>query len=206
MIISNWKDSEEALKKWGIFPVNNVPKEVVDYLTNNVSDEYANKILAGHIKEEYKYKDWPPFVENFILSNIDNPVSLQWMAKNKTLSKDANLYLKSLWINFQKKHEFNPIHDHTGIYSFIIFLKIPYKLENEDKIFPTVAGDCSTSRLSFLVIDYMGDIFELKLNVDKSFENKMLIFPSTLKHLVYPFYSSDEYRVTVSGNVSFWIG
>lgn len=202
MNMTHWQDSITALEKWGLQPINDVPKDVIDYLNNNVSDKKANSILAGHIKEEYSYKDWPPFVENFILSKIDGPVLNQWIGKNKTLSKDVPLYLKSLWINFQKKHEFNPVHDHTGILSFIIFLKIPYTLEDEDRFFPTPAGDYSTSRLSFLLTDYLGDIFELKLNVDKSFENKMIIFPSPLKHMVYPFYSTDEHRVTVSGNIS----
>jgi len=204
MNITHWQDSEVVLKKWGILPIDNVPKDVIDYLNNNVSDEHANSILAGHIKEEYSYKDWPPFVENFILSNINSeePTLGQWLGKNKTLSKNVPLYLKSLWVNFQKKHEFNPLHDHTGLFSFIIFLKIPYNLEDEDKFFPQPAGDYSTSRLSFVLTDYLGDVFELKLNVDKSFENKMIMFPSPLKHMVYPFYSTDEHRVTVSGNIS----
>ena len=31
---------------------------------------------------------------------------------------------------------------------------------------------------------------------------KMLLFPSSLHHMVYPFYNSDEERVTISGNIS----
>ena len=28
-------------------------------------------------------------------------------------------------MNYQKQYEFNPLHDHSGIYSFVIFVKIP---------------------------------------------------------------------------------
>ena len=38
------------------------------------------------------------------------------------------------------------------------------------------------------------------------FENKMLIFPANFKHEVYPFYTSDEERITVSGNIKFFNG
>ena len=31
---------------------------------------------------------------------------------------------------------------------------------------------------------------------------KMILFPSKIYHQVYPFYTSDEYRISISGNVS----
>jgi hypothetical protein len=34
-------------------------------------------------------------------------------------------------------------------------------------------------------------------------ENTLLLFPAKLTHAVYPFYSSDDYRISVSGNVVF---
>ena len=39
--------------------------------------------------------------------------------------------------------------------------------------------------------------------VDKSFEGKMIMFPASQYHAVYPFYTSDEERITVSGNLKF---
>ena len=37
--------------------------------------------------------------------------------------------------------------------------------------------------------------------LDKKFEGTMLFFPSWLQHQVYPFYTSDEKRVSLSGNI-----
>ena len=35
----------------------------------------------------------------------------------------------------------------------------------------------------------------------KSDEKKIIMFPAGLNHVVYPFYTSDDYRITISGNV-----
>ena len=37
--------------------------------------------------------------------------------------------------------------------------------------------------------------------VDRSYEGVMLIFPAWLQHMVTPFYTSDDYRISISGNI-----
>ena len=112
-------------------------------------------------------------------------------------------------MNFQKKHEFNPPHNHTGVFSWIIFLNIPYDLEDEDRVFPEMNINKgvipSTSRLSLLQVspNVKGGIDHVVLNVDKSFEGKIIMFPSYTQHEVFPFYTSDDYRITISGNLKF---
>ena len=39
---------------------------------------------------------------------------------------------------------------------------------------------------------------EVTLDVDESFVGKMILFDAKLPHIVYPFYTSDECRITVS--------
>jgi len=46
----------------------------------------------------------------------------------------------------------------------------------------------------------LGNIRSHDLPVDKSYEKKLLLFPATMRHSVYPFYTSDDYRISVSGN------
>ena len=54
---------------------------------------------------------------------------------NQTMSLDQgmsfDLRLRNCWVNFMKKYEFNPIHNHSGLYSFVIFVKIPFELDKE---------------------------------------------------------------------------
>ena len=37
--------------------------------------------------------------------------------------------------------------------------------------------------------------------MDKEVEGKMVLFPSSLKHCVYPFFECDETRISISGNI-----
>ena len=40
------------------------------------------------------------------------------------------------------------------------------------------------------------------LPIDKAWEGTMILFPSSLNHNVYPFYTSDDYRISISGNLN----
>ena len=53
----------------------------------------------------------------------------------------------------------------------------------------------------FVYTDIWGRISSHSLNLDKSCEGKIAIFPSVLNHIVYPFHTSDNYRISVSGNL-----
>ena len=116
-------------------------------------------------------------------------------------SEDRPFFLDSLWVNFQKRYEFNPLHTHSGLFSFIIFVNIPYDLDKETKYFSTNSQEPRTSRLVFVNNKFDGSFNEHLINVDKSFEGKMFLFRAKQAHMVYPFYTSDKYRITVSGNV-----
>ena len=39
------------------------------------------------------------------------------------------------------------------------------------------------------------------IQFDKTYEGKGFIFPAFLKHVVYPFYTTDLPRITMSGNI-----
>ena len=168
-----------------------------------------NRSLVGHIKEEYAMPGVEKSFLDFLLSNASyNKVFEQYIKTITLLSENKPLYLDSFWVNYMKKHEFNPIHDHKGLYSFVIFVKIPYDLKKEERHFKDcarshdeVTGHSDTSKFNFVNIDSGGKIVTTTVPVDKSFEGKMFMFPATQSHLVYPFYTSDDYRITVSGNI-----
>ena len=162
--------------------------------------EKANDTLVGHIKEEYHIKSFPKKFVEFLVHCTSSEVIKKQLAKLSSLSENRPLYLHSLWVNYMKKHEFNPPHDHTGVLSFIIFVKIPYNLKEEENQFP-ITKQQHTSKLGFLNTLSDGSIKLKVIDVDKSYEGKMLMFPSAQMHEVFPFYTSDDYRITVSGNL-----
>ena len=215
------------MTRWNKF-LNDVNHELVraDILATQLTDEdfrwikkevvkakkigvRKNKTLAGHIKEEYAMPGINQSFNNFLLSNAStNEVFKLYNSRLNIISEHRPIYLDSFWVNYQKKYEFNPLHDHTGVYSFIVFVKIPYDLKKEENYFPDVSPpyttegeQVQTSKLCFVNINPNGQICTTAVPADKSFEGKMFMFPSKQLHLVYPFYTSDDYRITVSGNI-----
>ena len=159
-----------------------------------------NNKLAGHIKEEYALDRPPDDIVKMLLSMIDKRFS-KYLNTVRVLTQNLPFDVADVWCNFQKKHEFNPPHRHSGVFSFVIFIKIPYSLNKESKYFTINAGNNYTSKFVFHVINKFGKIELWPLNVDKSFEGKIVFFPASQVHEVFPFYTSNNYRITVSGNI-----
>jgi hypothetical protein len=208
--MTNWEKNKQFLSNSEIAFFDDVPDYVLNYLRNNIirKNEYsANKNLAGHIKEEYNYENRPREIDNFFINKgLENKTLNYYINQISILTKNVPFVIDKLWCNFMKKHEFNPLHKHSGVLSFIVFLKIPYDLEDEDKVYIDVEEDTrKTSRLEFVNYNNTFGLTPRVLDVDKSFENKLLIFPANYHHQVYPFYTSNEERITVSGNVKFFI-
>jgi len=174
-------------------------KSVVEKKFDDTTDVKYNNKLAGQIEHEYKLE--PP--GNLKLFLIEAAKKYQIFFKNAKLNTETNdkIVLQSFWVNYQKKFEYNPIHSHSGILSFIIFVKIPFLLENEDKFSNTVkAKQHANGRLTFTYQTLFNNTFNHNIDIDKDYEGKMIIFPNTAFHSVNPFYTSDDYRITVSGN------
>ena len=203
--MNNFEEQRKHLNSWGIATFDDLPKEYFDWLVNNISkNDPKNSTLAGHIKEEYSYYNWPKEFEDWLIDKAQsNQPLMNYCNSISVLSENLPFYMDSLWVNLQKKYEFNPLYNHSGIWSFIIPLQIPYKLEDEDVVFPKTSykNPCA-SRLAFTVIEALGEILTIDVNMDQSYIGKVLMFPSRLQHMVYPFYTSDEYRITVSGNIA----
>lgn len=188
--------------------IDKIPDKVFNDLKLIIQDKSIkhNAYLAGNIEQEYRLDKYTSKLEKYLLDEIGNePDLMKYMNYDFNCNtEDRLLTLTSLWVNFQKKHEFNPIHNHDGIFSFIIFLQIPYLREEQKKISPGRESNLECSGLvEFIYTGFLGNIETVNFPVDKTWEQKMLIFPAKLFHCVYPFYGTDEYRITMSGNVRF---
>ena len=105
-------------------------------------------------------------------------------------------------MNYQRKNEFNQLHYHSDIAVFVLYVSIPYKIEDElqqpsDKvIYPPKA-----SLFEFVYSKIDGEIHQQNLHIDKSWEGTVIMFPAYMLHQVYPFYTSNDYRISIAGNV-----
>ena len=99
-----------------------------------------------------------------------------------------------------KEHEFNPTHSHSGAFSFVIWVKIPFDYKEEQKVYPSV-NECETAAFYFSYISPLGGQDVHYINLDSDWEWSMIFFPARMYHGVNPFYTSDEQRISISGNV-----
>jgi hypothetical protein len=118
------------------------------------------------------------------------------------LTKDVPLSLDKPWMNLQKKYEFIPNHVHDGVLSYSCWINVPYDLDKELKNNERLDY---ASLFQFSYSNILGAYANKTLPIDKTWEGKIIVFPAGLTHCVYPFYTSNDYRVSVSGNASFLI-
>jgi hypothetical protein len=115
--------------------------------------------------------------------------------------KDLQITLERIWVNMQRKGEFLPLHNHSGLYSFVIWTSVPFDISDEkDNTNNKDLIKNRTANFEFVYVDALGKINNYPIPVDNSLEGKICIFPAELQHQVYPFYSTDNVRVSVAGN------
>ena len=152
--------------------------------------------LAGVIKEEYAYRQ-----KEIFLPEVSQVLGVYDQAfqkfKNKPYDQKPEYLLNSLWVNFMKKNEYNPPHDHSDYLSFVIFLKVPEEIKKEQENF--IGNSAGPGSLSFLYGD--GNRQSITYQSVKPEDRDIFIFPAWIKHYVAPFYS-DVTRISVSGNIS----
>ena len=192
------KEINYQVLRWGPCVIAlQADKEFVDKLLDEAkgSQESYGDRLAGHLKKEVKLDalNYKKYFDQ-MLSVYDHALQ-GWIGK-----KGFSQYVvRNLWCNFQKANEFNPPHNHTGILSFVIYLKVPEVLRKECAEHQKVKTSAGPGCISFFIADS-----DRKNSITQNSFLPMVgdcfIFPAWLKHWVYPF-RSDCTRISVSGNV-----
>ena len=181
------------------FIAEKIPQDIyyslLNYTRKRRLDEVwnMNSRLAGALDQQSSLSEWKyecPKLEEYLLDRVNGIwdwvyTTCPWEF-NKTKDITKFIKLHNLWVNYQKKNQYNPIHVHSGVVSFVIFVDIPYGPEERDNF-------------------YSDGAFQMEkevLPVDSSWNGTLLMFPSTTNHAVYPFRSTDKERTTVSGNIA----
>ena len=177
----------------------------------NIKEDDWNNKLAGNLiyGRSYKYKQdmtdkaeayIKVYVERFfngliqrfgVDSNVD---TLLRKTDDREQNRQGKLKLDTIWVNFSKKHDFNPPHSHSGILSFVIFLKVPKEIFK-------VQADSNSKQAGKIVFTFGDQISKIQGSEYPiaPYKNLMLIFPANLRHFVPPYWV-DEERISVSGN------
>ena len=187
-----------------------ISKEAMDCLWKNIDNKKSNAgdFLAGNISASY----FIPDKDNWFFENILKECTLEYYYKdwinyyNVHVVKNTlppEFELNQFWVNYQKQHEFNPPHVHKEcLYSFVVFMKIPTHWKEQHNVITSSDGVGCASDFQFIVNGSLSPTtYEIELSSED--EARILFFPGYLMHQVFPFYGTEEDRITVSGNITF---
>ena len=177
-------------------------QEIVDIHNDDSKIMRMNRSLAGQITKEYQITKSLPLLNPF-LEEMGRAYQKNWDYYPKENPNNNKLRVESVWVNMQKKLEVNPLHNHDGTLSFVAWLYVPFKLEDERNM-----PNCKNSRtvelastFQFVYNTALGTIANCPMFVESGWEAKIVMFPSKLLHMVYPFQTSDDYRISIAGNL-----
>ena len=177
-------------KKWDFSNslVGKVSKEVAIPMYNKQEADYALMILRKYCQEYLKQmQSWGR--------------SYEWNKQSGGATpKEEDINVAQSWIVSQYKNEYNPWHKHSGHFSGVIYLKIPDGMENHF-VEETKDHYPASGLIEFAygeAQDMRSDTLMVKPEV-----GMILVFPSWLKHSVYPFYCDGERR-SMSFN-AYWV-
>lgn len=188
------------------------PKDVLISLSRRIDTIIKNPIsevdyserLVANIKKSYDISDCKDLLQPYIL-NLVREYDLQYPGytfSKDCVSKSTAVGIHDVWVNLQSPGEVNPNHCHPGIFSFVIWMYVPYTVEDQQNNLP---GAPVNGLFEFTYTQTTGTINHIALPSDKNWQGKCCLFPSPMQHCVYPFRSNNpnDLRITVAGNVRF---
>lgn len=184
-------------------------KPLYDAAGTSFADEIINRPqvigqLAGNLKTQLWAADLHEYMTNLITPFCKAYLhEYDYQKYMQAVTGDFEFFLDDPWINFQEKGEVNPQHNHSGFFSYVIWLQVPYTIE-EELAHPSCVNSNTkvAGHFEFSYTNILGGIETALIPADKTFEGKGIIFPSAMRHAVYPFFTGpDSYRISVAGNV-----
>ena len=203
------QNSHSGLRPW--MDVR-LPEELMNFLRNALADttqhKDANTMLAGNVSKSMYIEDkdnW--FYDNALKEMMEhmyfnNSWKNYYNVKIGKIDSLPTFEMTEMWANYQKQYEFNPPHTHDGLYSFVVFMKIPTHWKEQHAL-PMSANSnipCS-SNFQFLLVGGGGKVQVVNIPLSPEDEGRMLFFPAWMVHQVLPFYGTEEERITISGNI-----
>lgn len=181
--------------------------------------------LAGKISSEYLFNDtlhrnWSNKLKKYLVEYFEFLKFHKAIPDHNTAEYFHNcktvldmLQIDSMWANFQKKLEYNPLHDHSGFLSFVAYIDVPEAIRAEEcidttrrpagsiqfinRLRPSRFRNAITPRdLTYFLEDMLNPIDDITFS---PVSGDLFIFPSYLTHQVSSF-ESDVTRISVSGN------
>lgn len=154
----------------------------------------VGNMLAGFVEKQLRIKLSDEEHELFV-DHIAEHLTMYLGGSLADIKRLYRLSKDSLWVNIQGPGEFNPVHNHTGTFSGVIYIDVPVEIKNE-----RVESTSSTTFRNFGEIFFsygtLGETFFYMLPQNQ----QIILFPAGLHHGVHPFYSN-VHRISVAFNL-----
>jgi len=174
--------NEEKSKQWDWSHklVGKVNKEILIPVTDPDDRSFLFKTMKQGCLD---------YLLHMIKMNRNNPWTRMETGTKPTLD---NIHLTHSWVVSQYAGDFNPFHHHNGDFSAGIYLKVPEGMNDEwEEDFQDHYPAKGLIEFGFGESQpFRADNIKFKPEV-----GKFLVFPSWLKHLVYPFSVEGERRM-----------
>lgn len=186
--------------------IGELPSNIFQQLKHNCQNNFAiekyNHQLVANIKEEYQYphKDHPELSE-FLIQTYN--VWRDTFNCGNTLKDNEYPDVNDVWVNMQRKGEYNPNHNHGGHVSFVIWVKIPYEIDDELNVdyYTKKTDTLRKAAFEFTYSTMNHGVAMHTMWINKYDEGTIIMFPANMLHCVYPFTTSDDVRISVAGNL-----
>jgi hypothetical protein len=170
-----------------------LPDDIFSYLNEELSDITTHEqMISGMsglgVPKHYYLKDSTPLTKYVLSASsayFDRYNSIiSYKRSSDGVDPSCKLQALEPWVNVQRKNEWIPAHDHSGVMAYTVWMKVP-----EANIF------------EILYSTITGETMKHHVHVTRDMEGFILMFPSKLMHTVHPFHNSNEVRISISGNL-----
>ncbi len=162
------------------------------------SNDSASQSLAGNIEQE-RFIDLTPECGNELTANVQSYLEQCHRAGVfKPKSELKGMSFEKIWVNYQKKGEWNPPHVHSGDFSMVGYCQVPQELNDEWKFENQKGQDPVGGKIQWnygTAATHNTTVFGPIIPE----EGTLYIFPAWLLHFVFPF-NSDVTRISFSTN------
>lgn len=174
-------------------------------MTRYDSSAMCNDTLAGNMKNEKRIST---YIEDKTYVHVKDQI-FKRVAETYCafINQPTEIYghfakkmkMSDVWINFQQTFEWNPLHHHSGDYSFVIYLQNDIDMDIERQHQTQQGNSPTAGKISF----HYGENVPMMNNVLSILPERgdMFVFPASLNHQVAPFTEEGKERISVAGNV-----
>ena len=181
-----------------------IPEDLINKINNYIDElikdeerakkQDVGKILAGNVTQEFDLDH--QFSAECGWTEFLSKECAIWV-KQATGKKMTKFNLIGSWVVRQFQNEYNPIHFHGGHVSGVGYLKVPKSLGGT---FQENKRNNNNGEIHLIhgSKQFLSDaVFKIKPKVGNFY-----YFPNYLLHTVYPFYSENEERRSISFNAT----